>query len=146
MKLKSPQQKGKRFEYHIRDLIRGYGFDCQRSPMSGAIHFLKGDLLSKDFPYFSELKNTEKTDFIGWYKKANDQSGSKPPIIIWTKNREEPYCFLLFSDFMNLLTGGITIKQKIKKPEKTKKLSLDETSNLKFSKKHQVRRKNENHK
>ncbi len=140
--LKHPQAKGRNFEYEVRDLIRGYGFkDTQRSPMSGAIHFLKGDILSTTFPYFVECKKTEKTDFIGWYKKAEQQSGIKPPLIIWSRNHEDKYCFLLFSDFMTLLTEGIIMKEEFKKKKEKHKLDLEETSNLKFSKKQQVRRK-----
>ena len=138
--MKNPQDKGKRHEYYIRDLLKEYGYKAERSPMSGAIHFLKGDILSKDFPFFIEAKNTEKTDFIGWYHKAEQESGPKQPLIVWTRNREKVYCFLLFTDLLALLEGEIIMKQKIKKPEKTKKLSLDETANLKFSKKHQIRK------
>ena len=138
----NPRSKGKRFEYELRDLIRGYGFkDTQRSPMSGGIHFLKGDILSKRFPYFIEAKNTEKTEFYKWHEKASKQSGAKPPIIIWRKSRGDIYCFLLFSDFMNLLTQGITMKEQFKKKQEKTRLSLEDTSKLKFSKKHQTRRK-----
>lgn len=143
--IKSPQAKGKNFEYEVRDFIRGYGFkDTQRSPMSGAIHFLKGDIISKRFPYFIECKKTEKTDFIRWYKKAEKQSGAKPPIIIWSRNYEDKYCFLLFSDLMTLLTEGFTMKEQFKKKNEKHKLDLEETANLKFNKKHQVRKANKN--
>lgn len=138
----NPQKKGKRFEYEVRDLIRGYGFkDAQRSPMSGAVSFLQGDILSKRFPYFIECKFTEKTEFYKWYQKAESQSGAKPPIVVWRKNRGEIFCFLMFSDFMTLLTQGIVIKEQFKKKKTKQKLSLEETSNLKFSKKQQARRK-----
>ena len=139
--LKSPSQKGKRFEYYVRDLIRGYGFHCERTPMSGAIHFMKGDIMSKNFPFFVEVKNTQKTDFISWYKKAEQQSRALPPMVVWTRNREDAYCFLLFSDFLAMLVGKHI--SPIRKPAKVKKLSLDETVNLfapNLSKKHQARR------
>lgn len=139
--LKHPQAKGKSFEYEVRDLIRGYGFkDAQRSPMSGAIHFLQGDILSKKFPYFIEAKHTEKTEFYKWYKKAETQCKAKPPIIVWRKNRGDIFCFLMFSDFMDLLTNKQIIRSEFKKKKEHDKLTLDETSNLKFSKSKQLRK------
>lgn len=139
--LKHPQAKGKAFEYEVRDLIRGYGYkDTQRSPMSGAIHFLQGDILSKKFPYFVECKHTEKTEFYKWYEKANQQCKGKPPIIVWRKNRGDIYCFLLFSDFMDLLTNEEIIRKEFKKKKENHKLSINETSNLKFSKLKQLRK------
>jgi Holliday junction resolvase len=114
--LKNPKSKGNRHERHVAELLRGYGFDAKRTPMSGAIDWMKGDITSRDFPFFIEAKNTEKTKFLEWYKKAEDQSGAMPPIIVWTSNNENIYCFLLFTDMLSLMTGGAMIKEKIKKP------------------------------
>ena len=130
--------KGKRHEYHVRDLLRGFGFKARRTPMSGAIDFLKGDVMT-DFPFFIEAKNVEKTQFAEWYHKAETESGAKPPIIVWTRNREDVFCFLRFSDFLMALTGKKI--SPIRKPEKTKRMSIEESSHLRFSKKSQVKRK-----
>lgn len=138
MKLKSPRNKGKRHEYHVRDLLRGFGFEAQRTPMSGAISFMKGDVIAKDWPFFIECKNTQKTQFAEWYHKAETECGAKPPIIIWTRNRDDIFCFLRFSDLLMHMTGKPI--QPIRKPEKPKHLGLEETASLKFSKKHQIRR------
>jgi Holliday junction resolvase len=144
MRLKQPRQKGNALEYHVRDLLKGYGFDARRSPMSGAIKGfgLEPDIISRRFPFFIECKADKSQKFWRWWKKANDESGPKPPLIVWKKDRDDIYCFLLFSDLMRLITDKTIIKEKIKKPQKQQKLSLQETSKLRFSKLHQVRKKN----
>lgn len=135
MKLKNPQAKGKRGEYAMRDMLRGFGFSADRQPMSGAISFLKGDIRTS-FPFFVEVKNTETTKFLEWYKKASDQTEVKPPIIAWTKNGEDIYCFLLLSDFLMALTNKSI--SPIRKPQKPKKVGIEETKQLKFSKFNQI--------
>lgn len=131
--LKSPQNKGKRGEYIVRDLIRGFGFEVQRTPMSGAISFMKGDLISARFPWFIEVKNTVKTQFAKWYKKAADQAESKPPMIAWL-NKGDVYAFLLLSDLLQLMSEEGIIKQVFSKKKPSERLSLEETSELPFSK------------
>jgi hypothetical protein len=102
--------------------------------MSGAIKGtgLEADIPSKSFPFFIECKDDKSSQFWRWWQKANSESGSKPPIIVWKK--ENAYCFFLFSDLLKLMTKGFIMKEKIKKPEKSKKLSLEETSGLQFAK------------
>ena len=130
--------KGKRAEYHTRDMLRGFGYSAERNPMSGAISWLKGDIRT-NLPFFIEVKNTEKTQFAEWYHKAEQQSSAYPPMIVWTRNQEDMFCFLRFSDFLMALNGKSS--QIIKKPEKPQKMGLEETSKLRFSKLSQVHRK-----
>ncbi|SRR5258708_36305936 len=133
--LKSPQAKGKRLEYTVRDILRQYGYTAQRNPMSGAIEWLKGDI-SSNFPFFIEVKNVENSKFLKWYKKAELESGAKKPIIIWSKNNEEIYCFVKFSDLLDTLSGKLI--QPISKAKKPKKQSIEETASLPFSKYNQL--------
>jgi len=143
MKLKNPKAKGDAFERRIVEILREYGFEARRSPMSGAIKGigLEPDVLSKPFPFFISCKDVEKANMVAYWHEADRESGAKPPIVAYTKNRENIYCFLLFSDLLNLMTKGFIMKEKIKKPEKSKRVSLEGSSRLKFSKLHQVRRK-----
>ena len=134
MKLKSPKNKGSRFEYFIRDLLRGYGFEARRTPMSGAIDGWSGDITS-NFPLFIECKNTAKTIFPQWYKKANDESGSKPPVIVWNY-KGQAYGFMLFSDIINLIVNKPMVKISFKKSPKPQK--EDKSIGLKFSKSSQL--------
>src|SRR3990167_2656682 len=145
MRLKNPKAKGSAFERYIAEIIRGFGFeDTFRTPMSGAIkdiQELRGDLRGKSWPFFTEIKKTEKTKFYKWYTKASDECGSKIPIIIWGKNRSEPFIFLTLSDFMHIITNKSLIKEKYNKPQKPQKSSLQETKDFMFSKFKQSHRK-----
>lgn len=140
MKLKNPQAKGKRQEYFVRNRLREAGFTADRNPMSGAISWLKGDIRTS-LPFFVEVKNTEKTQFAEWYHKAETESHGKPPLIIWTRNNEDTFCFLRLDDFLSVITNKPIMS--IKKPEKPKKAGLEETRELAFSKYKQTH-KNEN--
>jgi hypothetical protein len=132
------QQKGKRHEYHVRDILKTYGYEARRTPMSGAISFLKGDILSDSFPFFIECKDDKKASFLKWWKKAQSESSVKPAIVVWTINREDIYTFIRFTDLLDIMKKGIVTKDK--KVYTHKRASLDETAGFAFSKKQQVRR------
>lgn len=134
--LKSAKQKGSRFEYFVRDRLKSYGYEAERTPLSGGIDGWKGDITSKDFPFFIECKNQENTKFLEWYKKAADQCEGKPPVVFWTKNHEEAYAFLSMDDFIQLTRGNNVVSQAHQKPKKGMK--QEETSNLPFSKANQL--------
>ena len=139
MRLKSPKAKGMRAEYFVRDMLRGFDWYANRMPGSGAFENMKGDIIS-DFPFFLEVKNTAKTTFAPWYEKASDQSGSKPPMIVWL-HEGQLYSFALFSDILQIMKSGQYLKQQIPKPPKKKeKVSLEDTSNFMFSKAKQVKK------
>lgn len=130
------KQKGNRGEYSVRDLLRAFGYKANRTPMSGAIPTWKGDITS-EFPFFLEVKNTDKTTFIPWYEKASEESGAKPPMICWI-HKGQIYAFAQLTDI--IMFGKGKVSQPVGKPQKPVKLGLDETSQLMYSKKHQVRR------
>lgn len=136
--LKHAKEKGRRAELYVAELLRGYGFDSRRTPLSGAIPGWREDITSPRFPFAIEVKNRESWQILEWYKDAESKETPKPPLLVVTKNGEMMYCFLLLSDFLNMMTNKPA--KVIKIPDKAKKLSLEETSKLKFSKSFQVRR------
>ena len=139
MILKKAKEKGRRSELRIAEILRGYGIKAYRTPLSGAIDTWKGDITTqKNFPLFIESKNQETWKPLEWYRKTATECGAKIPTVLMSKNREDIYAFILFSDLMNIMTNRQTYK--IKKPEKPQRLTLEETSGLKFSKKNQIRR------
>jgi hypothetical protein len=127
--------KGKRLEYLTRDILRQFGYKANRNPMSGALEWLKGDV-SSTFPFFIECKNVEKSKFMEWYAKAKLESGPKPPMIIWTRNGEDVYCFTNFTDLLKIITESAI--EPIQKIKKYKKQGIEETAQLQFSKKKQL--------
>lgn len=141
--LKSPQNKGKRFEYFIRDTLNAYGYPSRRTPLSGAIDGWEGDITSPTFDFFLECKNTAKTTFPQWYKKANDESGTKPPMIVWN-HKGQAFSFLLFTDLLNIMTGARS--ERVQYPKPTKKQKVDLTIDLPFSKTAQAHKKPKNDK
>lgn len=141
MKLKSPKDKGSRHEREVAEILRHYGFDAQRTPLSGAIENWKGDITTTA-PLFIECKNTEKTKFLEWYKKADGESKNLPAVIVWTCNRNDIFCFLRFVDLMEIATNGLTPKNKKFQKKKDRKQQPDATDGLAFSKSHQARKPN----
>lgn len=138
MKLKSPKDKGSRHERNVAEILRFYGFEAQRTPLSGAIDNWKGDITTT-FPFFIECKNTEKTKMLEWFKKADDQSGTLPPVIVWTCNNNDIYAFLRFTDFIDAVVNKPqALKSRLNKPKKQKREEVDD--NLAFSKTKQARR------
>jgi hypothetical protein len=136
----NPRSKGKRGEYMVRDLIRGFGYEARRTPLSGGIPGWKGDITSRDFPFFVEVKNTAKTTFPQWWTKANDQSQTKPPMIAWIY-KGEPFAFVLLSDLIQVIQDGAAPKVKYAKPAKKQHFTDESANQLKFSKQAQVAKK-----
>jgi len=78
------RNKGKRFEYEVRDLINLlWGLTgskrCERMPMSGAASGLKGDLRNTPKPidkWIVECKNHAKfsKQIIKWWKQAKEEA------------------------------------------------------------------------
>lgn len=123
---KSPQAKGKRFEYYVRDVLKAFGYKAERTPLSGALDSWPGDITS-NFPFFIECKNTEKTTFLPWYKKSEDESAPRRPIVIWTKNGEDAYCFLRFDDLLRQLQGESQVLP-IARPTKKQKTAPEDVA------------------
>ena len=141
MKPQSKKQKGSRLEREWAELLRGYEIDKQarRMPLSGAFDTpsMKADIFTS-LPIHFEVKNQENWSPLEYWKQANETCGVRTPVVVMSRNREQIYTFLLGSDFLTILKfaliGGYMGKEKIQKPVKQKKLSLEETSGLQFAK------------
>lgn len=136
--MKHAKEKGRRAELLTAQRLREAGFDAKRTPLSGAIPEWREDVTSPSFPLFIEVKNREAWQILEWYKTAEQKSEGKPVVIVATKNNEDLYCFMKLSDLLEIMKGKPI--QQVRTVAKPKRLSLDETSRLTFSKKDQVRR------
>jgi hypothetical protein len=144
--LKSAKQKGTRLERNVAQRLRDTGLDkgAQRTPLSGAIPWMREDITTK-LPIHFELKNRETWTPLAWWKETKGKCGNKMPILVLSRNGEDIYAFLHFEDLLTTLDyankGGFTVIHKYAIPKKPKELALEETSQLKFSKLAQVHRK-----
>lgn len=138
--------KGSRHERNVAELLRGYGWQAKRTPLSGGIEGWKQDVTSPDCPLFIECKNVENVgkQFIDWYSKVAKECGYKTPVVVWTRNREQIYAFLLFTDllsFVKLSQGNAGVNNlTIKKPARFKK--TDMTEDLPFPKNSSTKKNN----
>jgi hypothetical protein len=148
MQPQSKKAKGSRLERNWAELLRGYGLDkmARRMPLSGAFDTpsMKADIFTS-LPIHFEVKNQENWSPLEYWKQANEMCGSRIPVVVMSRNREQIYCFLLGSDFLrilqNAMIGGLMGKPKIEKPSKPKKLSPEDTAWQPFSKQWQARKK-----
>ncbi len=69
--------KGRTYEYKVRDIFtKTLGFKFERTPMSGALYYAKGDVFSPerpDWPYIIECKHYKELSFNNLLSaKSND--------------------------------------------------------------------------
>lgn len=96
--------KGARAEYSARDLLRKYtGLPWERTPSSGALEYLKGDLYipNSEQKYTIEVKNYEESsindkilvnttnNFVNWWPKLLLQAKNTKPILFYKYNRSK---------------------------------------------------------
>lgn len=117
------RSKGSDFELKIaKKLSTWWGEDFHRTPMSGGLGWSKDSRVSGDivvpsdslFPYSIECKKREewtleqflkgKGEIDDWWNQCarDGKKVEKIPLLIFSKNFDEIYCMLPFSDF-NLL-------------------------------------------
>lgn len=96
--------KGNRGEYQVRDLMRQYtGLQWERTPASGALTYLKGDLYIPNTPqkFVVEVKNykesplsdkvlTSTTNNLNqWWSKLVHQANTMEPLLFWKYDRSK---------------------------------------------------------
>jgi len=101
------RQKGARGEYLVRDMLREFtGYQFERIPASGALHYLKGDLYvpHKENRFCIEVKNYKETpltdkiftqpktnNLIQWWRKIRNQANSmeQEPLLFYKYDRSK---------------------------------------------------------
>lgn len=149
--IKSARDKGKRYEYEIRDLLKQIDPSARRSVMSGGagayIRSDEGDIATS-LPIAPECKHRESIAVYEWWEQTVRQNTNrdKIPVLFFKKNNHQSLTCVKTEDFIELL--GFALKGgyfpnsvSVKKPVKKVKQSVEETKDMAFSKAKQVRRK-----
>ena len=100
------RDRGKAFEYRVRNLFRESGFGkAERVPVSGSARVMKGDLVveidGKEFKF--ELKYRSRKGVEGIYKWIEEVDKEKCDALIIGGYRKEPLVVLKFSQYVDLL-------------------------------------------
>ena len=108
MKTKSAKAKGIRLELEIAKTLRDAGLDpmAKKMPRSGAFMGFESDIHTS-LPIMIECKNQETWKPLEYYSQAKEHSGVKIPIVVMSRNRSEPYAFLLWADVVELMAWAL---------------------------------------
>lgn len=142
---KSAKAKGLRLEKLIAKILRESGLDKQakKQPRSGAFEGFEGDIFTS-LPYHFEAKNHEKWKPLEYYQQAtSDCPQGKLPIVVMSRNREDMFAFLRFTDLvqiMQLAQEHGTLQRGFSKAKQTQKRKADEVDLL-FSKQKQINKR-----
>lgn len=101
---RSSRTKGATAEREVRDILRAAGYDCQRTPHSGALEWLPGDICGT--PWFIEVKRCEALRVAEWSAKAEEQAQGKHALLIFRRSREPWRVCLSLDSFLKLMESG----------------------------------------
>ena len=107
---KGARNKGANYERKLAKILSDrFGVKVKRTGAQesakvhgGDVNAHRGeDTILNDF--FWEAKCREAWQIIDWLKKAQDDSGMRPAIVVATKNNEDDYAFLKLDDLLRIL-------------------------------------------
>lgn len=99
---RAARQKGANAEREVVALLAEAGYDVHRTPHSGALEWMKGDVVG--FPgCHVEVKRHEALRIPEWCAKAEAEAGGKPALLIFRRSREPWRVVMLLDDFLKLM-------------------------------------------
>jgi Holliday junction resolvase len=100
------RQRGKAFEYRIRDWFRRAGLPAERVPVSGSARALKGDVMVEVRGRQLSLECKRRTgglrQLVSWLDKARKQGSFA---VVVGVGRRKPLVVLELDKFLELLAG-----------------------------------------
>lgn len=101
---KKSKQRGKGFEYRVRDWFRKAGFKADRVPVSGVSHVMKGDVVVEleDRKLFYELKYRER-GLDGLYKWIDAVRRENCEALIVGSVRKKPLVVMELDRYLEML-------------------------------------------
>lgn len=98
---KAARAKGANAEREVRDILRAAGYDAQRTPYSGALEWMPGDISGT--PFLIEVKRQEKLCIPAWCEKAEQQANGKVALVVFRRSREPWRVVLRLDQFLRLV-------------------------------------------
>ena len=95
--------KGATAEREIVAILKEHGFDCHRTPHSGALEWMPGDVTGT--PWFIEVKRCEALRIPEWMNKATEQADGKPALLLFRRSREPWRVCVDLDEFLKILEG-----------------------------------------
>ena len=99
---RASRQKGAGAEREIVEILKAHGYDVHRTPHSGALEWLKGDICGLD-DFHIEVKRQEKTCIDAWCEQAESQAEGKTALLFYRRSRQPWRVVLRLDDFLRLL-------------------------------------------
>lgn len=100
---RAERDKGARAEREVASLFRQAGFDCNRTPNSGALR-ISGDLYG-DIPAHVEVKRQETLRIPLWLRQAEaDAPAGVLPLVAFRQNQGQWYGVLPLRALVSLLS------------------------------------------
>jgi hypothetical protein len=96
--------KGRSGELEVARIFRDAGYDCERVPNSGGLR-IKGDLYG-NVPAHIEVKRTERLELWRALKQAEDECGSKPPVLVFRRNRSPWYAAVPLDYLLSIMAAS----------------------------------------
>lgn len=90
---KGERRKGQTGEREVVDVFRAAGFDCDRTPNSGALR-ISGDLYG-DLPLHVEVKRQEVARPWLWAEQAATDAGAGMPWLVAMRRSRSPWLAML---------------------------------------------------
>lgn len=93
--------KGSGAEREVVGILKEAGYDVRRCPYSGALEWMKGDIVGTD--WHIEVKRQEALRIVEWCVKAEAEAEDKVALLIFRRSREPWRVCLLLEDFLKMM-------------------------------------------
>lgn len=112
------RQKGKRGEYAVRDALVKIGIDAKRVPMSGALSWMKGDVVELNIPqglrHCHEVKNCERLELPDWWRQTSVQAfAGETPVLHFQSNYRKMHTMMEASAFDTLVEAYEAVRPEL---------------------------------
>lgn len=110
----SQRRKGVRGELEVRDVFQAVGFDCDRTPNSGALR-ITGDLYGT-VPAHLEVKRQETARPWAWWEQATSEApAGAMPVVAFRRSRS-PWLAIVSLEQLATLMAAAAVATVVEEP------------------------------